>query len=73
MSVALPTLAHASRRIGARVVLSGALAVGLLTTAPADRRRPRAPPRTPSGTRTTHKPQKHQPQADRRRPVERAR
>ena len=34
MSVALPSIAHASRRLGARIVLSGALAVGLLATAP---------------------------------------
>lgn len=34
MPVALPSIAHTSRRFGARIVLSGALAVGLLATAP---------------------------------------
>lgn len=34
MHAALPTLAHASRRYGARLVVSGALAIGLLTSAP---------------------------------------
>jgi cell wall-associated NlpC family hydrolase len=34
MPVALPSIAHTSRRLGLRVALSGALAVGLLATAP---------------------------------------
>jgi cell wall-associated NlpC family hydrolase len=67
MRNALPSLAHASRRFGARVVLSGALAVGLLTSAPSlDVAAEAAPQRA---QQQDQKPQRHRPKLTR---VERA-
>ena len=66
MPVVLPSLAHASRRFGARVVLSGALAVGLLTTAPTIDHADATPAQA---ERHAHQ---QKPQKNRPTPVERA-
>jgi cell wall-associated NlpC family hydrolase len=68
MPLALPTLARTCGRTGVRVALSGALAIGLLTSAPvADAHAARAV--TASTTHTAAKPKHHKPAMSR---VERA-